>query len=80
MRKLTYTIEATENECRESLTLMEKTVTKVWKRTDTGMRCDTPDFCEQLENAGIDDEDLLYEISENLDDSFLGTDLPDLLR
>lgn len=44
------------------------------------MRCDTPDFCEQLENAGIDDEDLLYEISENLDDSFLGTDLSDLLR
>lgn len=29
MRKLTYTIEATENECRESLTLMGRTVTKV---------------------------------------------------
>ena len=53
MKRLTYKIEATENGYTESLSFLGITVSKTWKRTDTGMRCEENDLCEQLEKAGI---------------------------
>ena len=56
MKRLTYKIEATENGYTESLSFLGITVSKTWKRTDTGMRCEENDLCEQLEEAGIKPE------------------------
>ena len=44
------------------------------------MRCEENDLCEQLEEAGIDDEEFLDGIYDYLDESILGMDLSDLLR
>ena len=80
MMRLTYKIEATENGYTESLSFLGITVSKTWKRTDTGMRCEENDLCEQLEKAGINNEDFLDGIYDYLDESNLGMDLSDLLR
>ena len=44
------------------------------------MRCEENDLCEQLEKAGINNEDFLNGIYDYLDESNLGLDLSDLLR
>lgn len=80
MKRLTYKIEVTENGYTESLSFLVITVSKTWKRTDTGMRCEENDLCEQLEKAGINNEDFLDGIYDYLDESNLGMDLSDLLR
>ena len=80
MKRLTYKIEATENGYTESLSFLGITVSKTWKRTDTGMRCEENDLCEQLEKAGINNEDFLDGIYDYLDESNLGMDLSALLR
>ncbi len=80
MRKLTYTVEATEEGYTESLSFSGTTVSSRWTRTEKGMKCEGDELCEQLEKLESHDEEFLDRGMELLEEySFLGMDLSDLL-
>ena len=79
MKKIKYIIEATEDSYTESLSYDGTTVSKTWRRTEAGMKCEQADLSKQLEQAGVTDEEFLEEIYEEVDGSFLGVVLSDLL-
>ena len=52
MKKIKYIIEATEDSYTESLSYDGTTVSKTWRRTEAGMKCEQADLSKQLEQVG----------------------------
>lgn len=72
-----YVIESTDNGCVECLEYMGRKFKKEWIRTETGARCNDPEFNEQMESAGIEDEEVL-EKTYYAFDSFFASEFMDL--
>lgn len=74
-----YTIETTENGCRETIVLDDgREYIKRHKKTFFGSECLDKEFCEQMEGEGICEEMLekIYDIF----DSFLANDFMDIAQ
>lgn len=67
-----YSVEIENGVAKETLVFNDKEYTRMTETTDFGCRSRDKDFCEQMENNGIDDEDLLDQIDETLDGFFIG--------
>ena len=64
-----YTIELTDNGCIEELEFNGKVYKRESERTDYGCSSDR-DFSEQLEEDGIDDEEILDKVYEMFDETY----------
>lgn len=67
-----YSAEVENGVAKETLVFNGKEYTRTTETTDFGCRSSDKDFCEQLENEGIDDEELLDLVNDQLDGFFIG--------
>lgn len=70
-----YAVMTTENGFIEELEVYGKTYRKTWVETDFGFSTDDGEFNEQLAEDGIEDEQLLDEIWDNIDCENIGSDM-----
>lgn len=69
-----YSVETTENGYVETLELNGVEYHKRWTRTTTGESCEDAEFWEQLEADGIDNEDILDMVRDEIDNDFFASD------
>ena len=73
--RMKYTIEKTENGCTEMIELdNDKKYIKRWEGVSYGCTALDKDFCEQMEDDGIKDEDFLDEIYALYDNVLVALD------
>lgn len=74
-----YTIETTEDGCRETIVMNNgNTYTKRHRKTFYGSECKDEEFCNQMENDGYCEEMLekIYDVF----DSFLASEFMDIAK
>lgn len=75
-----YSVEIEGNEIVETLEFRNKEYTRNWIKDSCSLRCNDPEFVDQLESDGIDDEDILVNIQDYLSDTFIPADLFDIAK
>lgn len=77
---MTYTVKTTESGYVEELTFEGKTYRMEWTDTDYGMTSRDKQFSEQLEEAGIEDEQLLEMIWNLFDNIDVGSEMYEIQK
>lgn len=70
-----YAVTTTENGFIEELEVYGKTYQMTWIETDYGFSSEDPEFNKQLEEDGIEDEQLLDAIWDCIDATDIGDDM-----
>lgn len=70
-----YTIKTYDFGYTEYLEFKGKTYKKEHWGSASMTECKDPDFCEQLEADGVDDEETLDKVFDVIDNTFIGADL-----
>ncbi len=72
-----YMIESTDNGCVETLEYMGLVFKQEYERIEGGLLGKNKPLSEQMRNAGIDDDEVIYKVSDVFE-SFLASDFIDL--
>ena len=70
-----YTIKTHDAGYTEYLEFKGKTYKKEHLGSASMTECEDPDFCEQLEADGVDDEEILDKVFDIIDNTWIGFDL-----
>ena len=70
-----YSVEVTKKGYIETLEIYGAVYQKRWIKQIGGASCNDKEFWEQLKDAGVTDEEVLYAIEDEIDNDFFASDV-----